>query len=450
MILFRYILKNLFLPFLFALFTLMSVFMLQFLMKIADKLIGKGLSIIVISKLVIYSLSWMFVLAVPMAVLVATLMAFGNMAQNNEIAIMKASGISLYKMLLPPLLGSIIIAVLLIQFNNNVYPNANHALRILLQDISNQKPTLSLVPGVFSQDIPSYSILAREIDSQSNKMKDIIIYDHSNPANINVVTAKYGDIYFTSDRKKLILDLKKGEIHTSHTTNYKAYRKLVFENHTIALDADEFSLRESSLGSSRGDRELSAQAILILADSIQSLSNLEYERLDKRIYESFVKDTIRSRSIEQTKQNLRITYYRVEDRIREIKNSLSPMLSRIDSQNKRINSYWVEIHKKYSIPFACIVFILIGAPLGTMVRKGGFGVAAGISLVFFLVYWAFLIGGEKLSDRGLLSPFWGMWSANIILGLLGIILVYKTAKERVDISFDFLQNLIPKKWRQYF
>ena len=147
MILFRYISKNLLLPFIFALFTLMSVFLLQFLMKIADKLIGKGLSFFVISKLIIYSLSWMFVLAVPMAVLVATLMAFGSMAQNNEVAIMKAAGISLYKMMIPPVLGSILIAGLLVQFNNHIYPEANHALRVLTQDISNQKPTLALDSG---------------------------------------------------------------------------------------------------------------------------------------------------------------------------------------------------------------------------------------------------------------------------------------------------------------
>jgi len=126
-----------------------------------------------------------------------------------------------------------------------------------------------------------------------------------------------------------------------------------------------------------------------------------------------------------------------------------PMLRRIVQHKKKIDNYWVEVHKKYSIPFACIVFVLIGVPLGTMTRKGGLGVAAAISLIFFLIYWAFLIGGEKLSDRGLLSPFWGMWSANILLGILGIILVYKTANERVELNFDFLKKLVPKHWRSY-
>lgn len=449
MILFRYISKNLLLPFIFALFTLMSVFLLQFLMKIADKLIGKGLSFFVISKLIIYSLSWMFVLAVPMAVLVATLMAFGSMAQNNEVAIMKAAGISLYKMMIPPVLGSILIAGLLVQFNNHIYPEANHALRVLTQDISNQKPTLALIPGVFSSEMPRYSILSREIDPKTNKMKNLTIYDNSNSQDLNVVTAKRGEIYFSSDSRKLILNLFEGEIHTSKITDFAPYRKLKFDNHKIAMDADQFSLRESALGGRRGDRELGAPAILGLVDSVKNLYDLDVKRYNARVNDDFINDTTKFKSLEQSKKTYKITLYRVEDEIRAAKNSITPVLRRIENYKKRMNKYWVEIHKKYSIPFACIVFVLIGAPLGTMTRKGGFGVAAGISLGFFLVYWAFLIGGEKLSDRDLLSPFWGMWSANILFGILGIILVRKSAKERIELNLDFLKKIIPKSWRTY-
>lgn len=447
MILFRYILKNLFVPFIFSLFTLMSVFLLQFLMKIADKLIGKGLSLWIIAKLIVYSLSWMFVLAVPMAVLVATLMAFGAMAQNNEVAIMKASGISLYKMMIPTVLGSILIAALLIQFNNHVYPEANHALRVLTQDISNQRPTLSLVPGVFSRDIPRYSILSREIDPETNRLKNVTIYDNSSPEDLNIVTAKQGEIYFTADKRKLILNLFDGEIHTSKVHDVKPYRKLKFKNHKIAMDANQFSLQESSLNGRRGDRELSAQAIIVLADSVQKLRDLDLKRFQKQVEREFILDTAKVSHIDARKKNIKISIYRAEEKLRSVKNTVMPTLRRIDNYEKRINKYWVEVHKKYSIPFACIVFVLIGVPLGTMTRKGGFGVAAGISLGFFLVYWAFLIGGEKLSDRNLLSPFWGMWSANVLLGILGIILVRKSAKERVELNLDFLKKLVPKKWR---
>jgi lipopolysaccharide export system permease protein len=280
-------------------------------------------------------------------------------------------------------------------------------------------------------------------------MQELTIYDYSNPQDQNVVTAKRGEIYFSADRLKLILNLFDGEIHTSKTNDPKPYRKLKFKNHKIAMDADQFSLRESSLGGRRGDRELGAQAIIVLADSVEKLYNLDVKRYKERVVSNFINDTTKFSSVDRRKKNLNISLYRAEDKLRAAKNSISPNLRRIENYKKRINKYWVEIHKKYSIPFACIVFVLIGAPLGTMTRKGGFGVAAGISLGFFLVYWAFLIGGEKLSDRNLLSPFWGMWSANILLGILGIILVRKSAKERIELNLNFLKRFIPKRWRTY-
>ncbi len=448
MILFRYILKNLFIPFLFALFTLMSVFLLQFFMKIADRLIGKGLSFFVIVKLITYSLSWMFVLAVPMAVLVATLMAFGSMAQNNEVAIMKASGISLYKMMIPPLFFSIVIASMLVQFNNKVYPDANHELRILLEDISRQKPMLSLVPGVFSQEIRHYSILAREIDSKTNLLKNLVIYDQSKPPELNIITAKQGRIYLSKDQKKMILDLFDGEIHTSDRTEEKKYRKVIFSRHKLALDASQFIFRETTLDKQRGDRELSAQAMLVIVDSLNREVNKLFEEMNHRIlsptHHSYLSSVKAKRS---SKLNKKLAYLRALDIVKSSQNTVNSILRRIKTKKNRISSYWAEIHKKYAIPFACIVFILIGVPLGTMTRKSGAGVAAAISLIFFLIYWAFLIGGEKLADRGILSPFWGIWSANIVLGILGLILLIKTARERITLNFEIFQKLIPKQWR---
>ena len=186
MIINRYILRNLLLPFIFAAFILFAVFLLQYLVKMSDSLIGKGLNAWVIIELIIYSLAWMLVLVIPMAVLVATLMAFGGMSQNNEIAILKATGMSLYKMMIPPIISSVVIALLLVYFNNNIYPNANHAARLLLEDISRKKPTLSLIPGVFSQEVPEYSILAREIDQTKNEIKD-----NAKNTNTNTFKSKY-------------------------------------------------------------------------------------------------------------------------------------------------------------------------------------------------------------------------------------------------------------------
>ncbi len=449
MIIFRYILKNHAIPFIFANFILMAVFLLQFLMKFADKLVGKGLSAWVITKLIAYNLAWMVVLVVPMASLISTLMAFGNMSQNNEIAVLKASGVSLYKMLIPPLAASIVVSFLLIQFNNHIYPDANHQARILMQDISRKKPTLSLVPGVFSQDVQNYSILARSIDPVNNTLKDITIFDNSKPNVTTTVTAESGVIYFSDQLKKLIMELHNGEIHESNSSNKNVYRKLLFKDHKIAMNAEQFSFEQSGPGGQKGDRELGAEEMLLIVDSLNTIGERYKkdftQKLDTYYFEdsSAVVSTSTRKSISRSGLILR-----AQDRIRANESALKAAMSRIKFNKQEVNRYWVEIHKKYSLPVACVVFILLGAPLGTMTRKGGFGMAAGISLFFFLIYWAFLIGGEKLADRGLLSPFWGMWSANILLGLLGIWLTVKSAKERVTISFDFLTKIIPSKYRK--
>ncbi len=448
MIIDRYILRNHGAPFLFASFVLMAVLLLQFLMKFADRLVGKGLDIFIIIKLIAFNLAWMVVLVIPMAVLIATLMAFGNLAQNNEVAILKASGVSLYRMMLAPTIAAILIGILLIQFNNYIYPEANHAAKILMQDISRKKPTLSLVPGVFSHEVPNYSILARDIDRESNKLKNLTIYDSSTPTKTNIVTAKEGVIYFSKDQKKLILDLKEGEIHESAIANRAEYRILKFEKHKIALPGEDFTFQQTAPGGPRGDRELGAPALLALVDSIGVFRKEYLIDYTQKLDIIFVSDSIALKQFSDSRLiKPAINLAKIEDVIKNAENNIKASVYRIEANLKSINRFWVEIHKKYSLPFACIVFLLIGAPFGTMVRKGGFGMAAGISLFFFLIYWAFLIGGEKLADRGMFSPFWGMWSGNIVFGILGIYLTIKAAKERVTLSFDFFNKLIPKQMR---
>jgi lipopolysaccharide export system permease protein len=447
MIIIKYILKNHLAPFLFSIFTLIAIFLLQFMMKFADRLVGKGLDTWIIIQLIIYNLAWMVVLVVPMAVLVATLMAFGSMSQNNEIAILKSSGISLYRMMVPPLAASVVIALLLVYFNNNIYPDANHAARLLMEDISRKKPTLSLVPGLFSQEVPNYSILVREIDQNNNGLKEVLIYDYTNPPKVNIVTAAEGKIYLSKNQKKLIMDLMNGEIHESDNTKESIYRKLRFKRHKIALPAEQFTFEQTAPGGPRGDRELSSTEMLKIVDSLKTIYNKSITLFTTQVEQVVFEKSEKPDASIIPDSSKQFVYAKVQQRIKSDENSIFSSLNRIDYGKKEINRYWVEIHKKYSLPFACIVFVLIGAPLGTMMKRGGFGMAAGISLLFFLLYWSFLIGGEKLADRGLLSPFLGMWSANILLTLVGIWLMIKSAREKITISFDFLSKLIPESWR---
>ena len=419
-------------------------------MKFADRLVGKGLDTWVIVKLIVYNLSWMVVLVVPMASLVATLMAFGNLSQNNEVTIMKSSGISLYKMMLAPFLASMAVALLLFQFNNDVLPDANHQAKILMSDISRTKPTLSLEPGFFSQEVDNYAILVRAIDQKSNWLYQITIYDYSNSAKINVVTADSGKIFFSKDQSKLIMDLYHGEIHESDVQNTTMYRKLEFEKHIITMNGEQFTFQQSN-SVSRGERELSVQDMQFIADSLRKTLYKNFSLLNKENDKIFFLDTAMNKKeiVSPLGSNKELMYMRAIDKIRIAKSTVQSNANRIEYIQKDIDRFEVEIYKKYALPAACIVFVLIGAPLGIMVRKGGFGVAAGISLFFFLIYWAFLIGGEKLAERGFFSPFIGMWAANFVLGFVGIILTIKTNKEAKTITFEFFtkifRKIFPKK-----
>ncbi len=448
MIAHRYILKAHLVPFVFSTITLMGIFLLQFMMKFADRLVGKGLDTWLLIKLVVFNLSWMLVLVIPMATLVATLMAYGNFSQNNEITILKSSGVSLYKIMQGPFIASIVLAFLLFLFNDQVLPDANHQARVLMSDISQQKPTLSLEPGFFSQEVSNYAILVREINSKTNELSGVTIYDYTTPSKINVVTAKKGKIYFTADQKNLVMDLWNGEIHESDVKKSGLYRKLIFDKHRIVMDGSQFSFHQSQ-GGIRGERELGVDTMKAIVSNYRGEREKQIGFLNSETNKFFFNDTsfVDAYGNPAPVVNDKLLYARVLDKIRTAKNNITSKARNIEYTEREIEKYEVEIYKKYAIPAACIIFILIGAPLGVMVKKGGFGVAASISLFFFLIYWAFLIGGEKLAERGFFSPFIGMWAANFLLGFLGIILTIKTNRETITIKFTFFKRLVPKRFR---
>ena len=188
--------------------------------------------------------------------------------------------------------------------------------------------------------------------------------------------------------------------------------------------------------------------MLTIIDSLQIIKANYTNSLSKETNKYFFNDsTFNFNSSGDVKAKGNLVYVQTIERLKNIRNYINSQAQRVEFMQDQINSYWVEVYKKYAIPFACIVFVLIGAPLGIMVKKGGFGVAAGISLFFFLLYWACLIGGEKLGNRNMLSPFMGMWIANILIGTAGLILTVKTVKETVTLNLSFLRKIIPKQWQ---
>ncbi len=448
-ILWRHILRAHSLPFLFSAVILMAIFLLQFIMKFMDQLVGKGLSAGVIIEVIVLNLAWMVVLAVPMSVLVSTLMAFGNLSSTNEVTAMRASGVSLYRMIAPVVLASVVVCYLLLLFNNDILPDANHKAATLSRDIQRKKPTLAIVPGLFSQDITGYTILARKTFEDSNDLEGVTIFDNTRPDVMATVTAHRGIVSFSPDYSKLIMDLFDGEIHELEFPGQTQYRKIRFLKHRIAMNADGFDFQRSQESAfQRGDRELSAEDMMRRVDSLRTLrvkqEQLVLQRLRSELENIFGGPSTPPDPIVSRPGFPRLTTL---SRITVLKNSIEGQAHYIKEYRRVEREYLVEVHKKYAIPAACVIFVLIGAPLGIMARRGTFGMAASLSLGFFLLYWACLIGGEKLADRGLLEPWIGMWIANIGLGILGLYLTIRTARENPTIDWSALTRWIPKRLR---
>ncbi len=418
MILFKRIFKSHIPSFVFSFVTLMFVFLLQFLMRYIDQLIGKGLSPFVIVELVSLNLAWMIVLAIPMSMLISVLMTYGGFSSTNEITAMKSSGVNYFQLFLPSLFLGIILTFFLVYFNNEILPETNHKAKSLIIDIRKKKPTFTIESGVFSNEIPGYSILSEKTYENSNKLDNIKIFNFTNPEFEVLIFAKKGSINFTKNFDKIIFDLENGEIHQLEKNNNKTYRKIKFEKHRIMTEIQGFSFVRSKDGTfEKSDRELSSKEMQKKVDSLKTIiSNLKTNLSQKT--KLHFQNIFENKNSNDSK--FEYNYF---------SNSIKNNLSQIKYYEKEINTYLVEIHKKYAIPFACIIFVFIGAPLGIIVRRGNFGMSASLSLLFFLIYWSSLVGGEKLADRDLLPPFFAMWGANILLGFFGIILFYKVSKK---------------------
>ena len=448
-IIYRYILKEHIGPFFFGLAIITFVLIMDFLLELLNLIIGKGVGLMIVLQAFVLNLSWMLALSIPMAVLVSTLMAFGRLSQDNEITALKASGVSLYRIVFSPLLFSLILTLGLIYFNDKILPEANHKARILMSELHQIKPTLILKENRFIDEIPGYHILIKKINPRSNEISDITIYEKVEGPFPRTILAQKGKIEFSQDRSTLILNLEKGEVHEADQNEPGRYRRISFEKQTIYIPNVEGKFIQAG-SDYRTDREMNIRMMSDQVRNIQNSMSSELNNLNKlaedKISEVFGRKTVPSSGQTSTSDQkiLSDLFYRNQSFFYQLQMETQNLYS----QEKDQNSYLVEIHKKYSIPFACLVFILIGAPLGVMARRGNMAVGLGLSLAFFVLYWAFLIGGEELADRLYISPFWAMWSANILLALAGGYILVRSTKEMTFISWKWAERFIPKKFRK--
>ncbi len=442
----RYILRQHIAPFIFGTALVMLLFLMQFLINHLDKFIGKGLSPWIIIQLIAFQLAWMLTLAVPMGTLFSSLMTFGNLSSNSEITIVKASGGSLFFMMRPVVISGILLSLFVFWFNDYVLPESNQQAKILMADITRKKPTFALESGQFSSELTGYTILARQVDSLTGKMSKVTIYDKSKFNTFNIINADSGFIRPNATFEQMILSLYNGEVHQTFAIQPSAYRIIEFKSLIVRIDAEEFAFKRSSADMfSRGDREMNISDMQKIADGIDTnlkmrkiefydiiKSHFNYIVYGKGNYQKYETSDYRFGDSAQTR---RVVILRnVELQMDYFYSSVVATANMIESLKNRKNQYIVEIQKKYAIPVACLIFILIGAPLGIIIRKGNFGISAIMSLAFYIIYWIFLIGGEKLADRNIISPFWGMWLGNIVIGISAILLTIRINYETFGVK----------------
>jgi len=423
----RYILKSHVGPFVFAFGTLLFVLILQFFTTFADRFIGKGIGFSTIAELILLQSAWMVGLAAPMATLVAVVMTFGSLTTTSEMTIFRASGISLYRLMLPVLCAALLLSALVERFNNIILPQANYYAKSMMADIARSKPAFGLKENAFSTLVDGYSIFVRNVDDVSKELQGIVIYDTTSPKFSTMVTAEKGRVDFTDDYQYLFLTLYHGEIHQVSSADHKSYRHISFGKHRFVFESTGFGFARSSGKRVRtDDNELSADELLAIGNEFKK----RVLATETRMQESEETMKALQKPGRSGKKGALVTPYHGSNRAVDASDQGDRSLTNVDGEMKSLeanklmlNKYMAAYHKKYALSFACFVFAMVGAPLGVLARRGGFGVGAAMSLVFFIFYWMLMISGEKMAERGLLDPLLSLWMANIVMVGIGIVLV---------------------------
>lgn len=438
----RHVLRSHFGPFLFGFAVITGVLFLEVFKDFLDDFLAKGVSPLTITEVLVLSLGHTVALSIPMAVLVATLMAFGQMAADNEVTAFKAAGIPVARMILPVLIVAALVTAGMVWFNDRVLPESNHRLASLTADIGRKRPTVNIEPGRFIDEFRGYNLIIGSKDEVTDEIGDVQVYALHEGRAPDLITAPRGRLSFMDDGNTLQIDLYDGEMHSmprAEALHEEIYRITRFTEHTVLIDNVGSRLQRTER-EYRGDREM---RIAMMRDDIA-----QKERQRRDIAARFGKE---SRAVAQKKLDLldpekRAQWFRAhraperystgtEDRQRDMVHMEGASMRSYEQQVRQLQ---VEIHKKYSIPVACLVFVLLGAPLAIRSGRGGMTSAITFSILCFFVYYLFLTGGEKMADREILSPIVAMWSANVVFAALGGVLLWRASIDSTPIAWERL------------
>ncbi len=450
----KLILKSFFGPFVVTFFIALFVLIMQTLWKYIDDLVGKGLDFLTILQFVWYASATLLTLAMPIAILISTIMTFGNLGESFELVAIKSSGISLLRFMRPLMWFTVLLCIITFWFANYVIPYSQLKFVTLYKDILVKKPSLDLKQGQFYTGIEKYAIRVGKKDVDGKQIEKVLIYDQTNTLQENTIISQSGKMDVTADNNYLAFDLQNGTRYQERTSNtdtaseyirleFKTFRKLfdlsafqqkkgdedIFKNSPKMLTARQITKSLDSLTKTDDSLNLIVARNLhislpYLNDTFSQWKNIATIKYNK-------KDSIYSDSVAA------ILYDRAISKANELKNTLS--FNSNDATNRRENiiTHKLEWQRKFSFSLACMVLFFIGAPLGSIIRKGGMGMPLVVAICFFLIFHLLNMFGEKFVKTEALSPFMGMWLAVICLTPVGIFFTYKAMHDSQLFNKEF-------------
>ncbi|MDR1022926.1 MAG: LptF/LptG family permease [Prevotellaceae bacterium] len=438
-------------PFILTFFMTMFVLILQFLWIWIDELVGKGLEWGVILELIFYYSGNLFMMALPLATLLSSIMAIGNLGEHNELLALKSAGISLPRILAPLMVVACLLAVGGFLFSNNLLPYFNLKATALLFDVKQQRPELQIKEGVFYDGINDYIIRVKDKDEKTGLLCDIMIYDHSgNNGNRSLTIADSGYMRITSNQKYLILTLYNGcsydELKESAGEHKYPFRinKFSMEETVFELTGYGFERTDDALFKNRS-KMLDLHQLSVISDSLQrerdsrTLLNAQnfFRSTSFRLGASDFSSSGKPRRLAadsilaacDVEQQLQIANKALV-LAKQAQSSFASQASDMQFSNRELDLHNIEWHLKFTVPLSCILFVLIGAPLGAIIRKGGFGTPFLISLLVFMLYYIVSFSFEKLAKNSEWEPRIAIWMSTIVTLPLAIFFSYKAATDR--------------------
>jgi lipopolysaccharide export system permease protein len=452
--LYKLILKSFLGSFVFTFFIVIFVLLMQFLWVYVDDLVGKGLSFKILMELFFHASVTFVPMALPLAILLASIMSFGDLGEHYELVAIKASGISIWTAMRPLFIFSIMLSGLAFIFSNSINPVAMLKFKTLLFDVRRQKLAFDIKEGIFYKDIENYVIYVDKKGKDGSTIYGVKIYDHTDrDGNCKIMVADSGMMSLSPNQRSIIFTLYNGHNYTEDNSDKQTFKfNRPFERMSFREEQIKFSLASFDLTRSNEDMYKSYQAMMNIHQLTTALDSLErsFDQKQTKFTQGFEQ---RLGNYEKARSELLATSNAPptaplewpllanldpKDRARVLematgtartaKENVSFNSQDLGAHRLNIKKHKKELHKKFTLSFACIIFFLIGAPLGTIIRKGGLGLPVVVSVLFFVIYYIISTVAERMAEFGDLNMFLGVWLSSIVILPIGLFLTFKATR----------------------